>query len=229
MVHIVAKGNKPATVNKKLRYRRSAMNRAIKRGYAAQNPMDTELFKAVEQKPPRVLTRDEETAILDEAESLRGYRMRAFIYTALNTGGRRAEVLGLTWGRVQLAGDEPHVHFSRTKSHRDRIVPINPNLVAVLRRVQAQTMQAGGPFIGMDDNLGRGWGQIREAVNLVDVTIHDFRRTYITRLIRAGVPLPTVQELAGHADIKTTLKYYNWVSGADKREAVKLLQDHGAG
>ena len=43
------------------------------------------------------------------------------------------------------------------------------------------------------------------------VTIHDLRRTFITRLIRAGVPLPTVQKLAGHADIKTTLTHYNTI------------------
>ena len=68
------------------------------------------------------------------------------------------------------------------------------------------------------------WGRVVTEAVVQDITIHDLRRTYITRLIRAEVPLPTVQELAGHADIKTTLKYYNWVSSDDKRKAVKRLQ-----
>lgn len=52
------------------------------------------------------------------------------------------------------------------------------------------------------------------------IQMHDLRRTFVTRLIRANVPLPTVQKLAGHRDIKTTLKFYNWVSMDDRREAV---------
>ncbi len=42
---------------------------------------------------------------------------------------------------------------------------------------------------------------------------------------RAGVPLPTVQKLAGHSDIKTTLKYYNQVNDADLRAAVDKLRE----
>ena len=93
----------------------------------------------------------------------------------------------------------------------------------VLRRLQAQTLQAGGPFIGMGSNLGRQWGRIVRNARVKPISLHDLRRTYITRLIGAGVPLPTVQKLAGHANIQTTLKYYNWVSDGDLREAVAKL------
>lgn len=42
---------------------------------------------------------------------------------------------------------------------------------------------------------------------LKDITWHIFRYTYISRLVMAGVYLRTVQELAGHKDIKMTVRY----------------------
>ena len=223
------KGNAVSTVNKKLRYLRAAINRAIRRGYAVQNPMDTGLFEAEENKPPRIVTDDEETTLLQTAEDLYGSAMRGFVHTALNTGGRRSELTTLAWDHIRLDGDAPHVHFTRTKSHRDRIVPINPDTVDVLRRLHMQTLQPGGPFIGLQDNLGRRWGRVRRKAGLEDVTIHSLRKTFITRLIRAGAALPDVQKLAGHADIKTTLKYYYWASDGELRNTMKLLQKRVVG
>ena len=112
-------------------------------------------------------------------------------------------------------GTSPRVHFANTKSHRDRFCPLRPALMGILRRLQIRTLAAGGPFIGMGNNLGRSWGRIRKRAKVTDVSIDDLRRTFVTRLIRAGVSLPTVQKLAGHADIKTTLRYYHSTDDAD--------------
>ncbi len=43
------------------------------------------------------------------------------------------------------------------------------------------------------------------------ITFHALRHTYITRLIEAGENIRKVQELAGHADIETTLKIYTHI------------------
>ena len=95
------------------------------------------------------------------------------------------------------------------------------SVVTCWRRLQEWT-QAG---VWMHNNLERKWERIKKAGE-VDPTIqmHDLHRTFITRLIRANVWLPTVQKLAGHKDIKTTLKFYNWVSMDDRREAVEKLR-----
>ncbi len=75
----------------------------------------------------------------------------------------------------------------------------------------------------MADNLGREWGHVRKQAEVPDVFLHDCRRTSATRLIRAGTPLPTVQKIMGHADIKTTLEHYDWVSDDDLREALNKV------
>ena len=49
------------------------------------------------------------------------------------------------------------------------------------------------------------------------VTPHDLRRTYITQLLDQGIDLNTVRQMAGHADISTTVIY-------DKRDDKAMQQ-----
>ncbi len=51
---------------------------------------------------------------------------------------------------------------------------------------------------------------------------HDFRRTFISNLLEAGVDVLTVSRLAGHADPATTQKY-DLRPEVAKRQAVQLL------
>ena len=51
---------------------------------------------------------------------------------------------------------------------------------------------------------------------------HDLRHTFATRLVIAGVDLPTVMQLMGHASISTTMKYAH-PAPPHKREAVARL------
>ena len=92
-----------------------------------------------------------------------------------------------------------------------------------LRRLQVQTLKDGGPFVGLASRLSKEWAATLAKAEVEGLTVHDLRRTYVTRLIRAGVPLPTVRKLAGHSSIETTLRYYNWVSDDDLREGMAKL------
>ena len=56
-------------------------------------------------------------------------------------------------------------------------------------------------------NVWRDFQAIREKAGVPKCSFHDLRKSYCTNL--AGtVPLHVVQELAGHADIRTTRKHY---------------------
>lgn len=163
VVQLQADDLESATINFYLRYIRAGLNRAVKREYAAKNPFDTSLFLPEEEKPPRVISDDEAAAILKAAEDLYGLRWWAFIHVALNVGGRNySELIPLDWDHVILDGDEPHVHLTNTKAHYDRLIPIHAETVEVLRRLKAQTLKAGGPFIGMHNNLERKWERVKK-------------------------------------------------------------------
>lgn len=81
--------------------------------------------------------------------------------------------------------------------------------------------QSAAPFANLHDNLGRAWRRIVRKAGILDLSIHDLRRTYITRQIQDGVPLPTVQRPEGHADIKRALKFYDLVAEEDLRAALR--------
>jgi integrase len=58
--------------------------------------------------------------------------------------------------------------------------------------------------------------------DLPDVTFHDLRHTFASRLVMAGVDLPTVQALMGHKTIAMTMRYAH-LSPEHKRAAVAVL------
>jgi integrase len=49
---------------------------------------------------------------------------------------------------------------------------------------------------------------------------HSLRHTFGTECAARGVPLPTIKELMGHVDIKTTMRYVT-VSDAQKDAAIE--------
>ena len=53
---------------------------------------------------------------------------------------------------------------------------------------------------------------------------HDLRHTFATRIVEAGIDLPTVKELLGHANITTTMRYAH-PSPEHKKAAVQALLD----
>jgi integrase len=155
----------------------------------------------------RVLTLDQIDTLL---APLTGRTRMAYAIAAY-TGARSQEIGGLVRPDVDLAArtialaeDED----ARKTPAAQRIVPIVDELHAIL----AAELDVLGPTIGPvplfpgDTTPGRRADALRRAANdawsdafLPSVGMHDLRHTWISWLLAAGVPLPTVRDLAGHA------------------------------
>jgi len=59
---------------------------------------------------------------------------------------------------------------------------------------------------------------------LTDITIHSMRHDFCTQLVKKGTDIYTVQRLAGHADIRTTMRYVHALERKDF-EALENLHD----
>jgi site-specific recombinase XerD len=61
----------------------------------------------------------------------------------------------------------------------------------------------------------------------MDFTFHDLRHTFASRLVLAGVDLPTVKELLGHRDVSMAMRYMH-LSSDHKQTAVGTLEQFAA-
>jgi integrase/recombinase XerD len=62
-----------------------------------------------------------------------------------------------------------------------------------------------------------------DRLRLQDASTHSMRRTCLTNMSRAGVPLRTIQDISGHASL-SELQEYLAVDPADKHRAINLLR-----
>lgn len=73
-------------------------------------------------------------------------------------------------------------------------------------------------------NCGRCHGCKAKARECQQWTLHKFRRTYCTTLLRSGVDLRTVQAYMGHADIASTMRYLRPASNKEAQAKINAIR-----
>jgi integrase/recombinase XerD len=61
-----------------------------------------------------------------------------------------------------------------------------------------------------------------DLIGLVGVSTHSFRRTALTMMSSAGIPLRVIQEISGHNDLGTLQRYLE-VTPDQRRNAVAAI------
>lgn len=213
------RGCSTATINKRLRYLRGSMNKAVKRGYITRSPMDDWIWEREEEPIPRALTAGEKVKLLAACPS---EQWKAFVTVALHTGCRRGELLGLVWADIDC--DNSVMVVRHTKSKRDRVQPLNTVAVEALRGMLCLTLKDAGPFRSMNRNTTcQRFRDIVRAAGIPRCTLHDLRRSFATDLARLGINQLVAQKLCGHASASTTARYYQAIDDGMKMAAVSKL------
>lgn len=230
----------PSTVNRSVtQLLRRIMVRARK-AWKIPLPAEPEWGQHLLKEPVariREMTFDEEAAI--EGGERDDYRPARLFAQA--TGLRRREVVSLTWGqvdwgsgiiRVVQKGDQPHV------------LPITPEITGILWPLQGDHETAVFTYIAQRtrtcpksgrsfvkgkrypityEGFGTAFSRAMAKSNVTDFRIHDLRHTGATRTLRASKDLKAVQEMLGHTDIKTTMRYAHAMKD-DVAEAMNARQ-----
>jgi integrase len=177
--------------------------------------------------------------------------MRPVVTFAFVTGWRiNSEVLPLEWRQVDLKAGEVRLDPGTTKNLEGRVFYLTAELKKLLsdqrktaNRVQRQkkmivprvffhhgTTKAGEAL----DLAGHGisgsgfyhaWCRARTKAGCPASIPHDFRRTAIRNMVRAGVPERVAMKLSGHKT-RRVFDRYNIVSDGDLRDAARRLEDH---
>ena len=103
-------------------------------------------------------------------------------------------------------------------------------LTTTLKAVKMEASTEGSVFRtpqgGPCHNFRTACERAVQQAGLEDFTFHDLRHTFASRLVMAGVDLPTVKELLGHKSIAMTLRYTH-LSTDHKQRAVSVLEQFG--
>ena len=154
-------------------------------------------------------------------------RDRALFGICLFTGCRVSEALALQ--TTDIRGGALTFRKSTTKGKlKTRVVDIQPGLAALL--AEYQPVKPGALFPGMrgvSEHLTRfAADKILKAacssVGLFGVSTHSFRRTALTQMSSAGIPLRHIQEISGHNDLGTLQRYLE-VTPEQRRKAVAVI------
>lgn len=149
--------------------------------------------------------------------SFRTTRDLAIVGLMLLQGLRSAEVLALNPDDLLLSEGQLRV---RGKGNKLRFLPLAPETIQLLdhyMRLERPNPCSAALFVSLK---GPARGQRmtpaglrslfryhRRTTGIQLANPHRFRHTFATDMVRAGVSLPALMQLMGHADIETTLLY----------------------
>jgi integrase len=166
----------------------------------------------------------------------------------IEAGTRWGETRAITWADLDLARCRVTLRPATTKNKRGRVLPLKPSLVAELQGLLAVhhtvlghapvkmdpvfLTPRGKPWPTDTGNVRRLLGPILKAAGIEPVNghgevvnIHSLRHTAATRLARAGWPMAKLQKFMGHADPRTTQRYFDHLEVDDLEDALGMVPE----
>jgi integrase len=227
-----------------------SLSHAMKMGLLARNV-------AHALAPPRPKRPSVATVPAEDAASLllasRETRFHAVYCTALFTGMRLGELLGLRWCDVDLQTSTLSVAQALLKrrgvcqmvkpksAHSQRLIAMSHALATLLRQHRAQQevkrMLLGKSLEESDlvfahpdgtpldpGTVSKTFSKVLVKAGLPHLRFHDLRHTHATLMLRAGIHPKIVQERLGHGSIAVTLDTYSDVVGGLQEAAAHRFE-----
>lgn len=202
----------PATVNRELAILRRAFRLAVRSGALATMPYVGLLTE--DNARTGFFERAEFDAVLAHMPA----DLRPPLEFMYQTGWRKSEVLALTVAHVDLQAETVILSPGETKSGKGRTIVLTP-VLAKLLATQLESIvslkkrgticpwvfhRADGSQI---KSLRGAWDTAKVAAGYPDKILHDFRRTAVRNLDRAGVPRSTAMAMVGHETAAIYTRY----------------------
>ena len=226
-----------------------ALKQAVMDGLIPRNIADAVKAPQAHKKEVTPLTPAEVKVLLSAAS---GDRLETLYITAIHTGLRRSELLGLKWTDIDLDARTLSVQRSldrdgtfnppkRNKSRRT--VKLTAQAAEALKghraRQNEERLQLGslwedwglvfpnlsGKPMNADYLYHRGFKPLLERAELSGFTFHSLRHTCATLLLSKNVNPKIVSEMLGHATISQTMDTYSHVMPGMREVAATALEE----
>lgn len=162
------------------------------------------------KKLPNVLSKEEVKRIINSPRNLKHKTMLCMIYSC---GLRCGEVLALK--ATNIDSKRNIVLLQNAKGKKDRIVPLSPKILVLLREYYMAYQPKVYLFEGQQQGSSYDARSLQQVLKQAvvragidkPVTLHWLRHSYATHLLESGTDLRYIQELLGHNSSKTTEIY----------------------
>jgi integrase/recombinase XerD len=181
----------------------------------------------------KYLTPAERDAFLKAADEAGEREVRTFCATLAFTGCRISEALALTADRIDLKDGAIFIESAKKrKTGIYRPVPVPPTLLDTLNMVHniraAQKRRDRGKTLRLWNwSRTKGWYVVCAIMKAAKIagphaTPKGLRHGFGIKAVACGVPLNTLQQLFGHAQLSTTSIYAD-AMGPEKRQLVERM------
>ncbi len=210
-----------SSVNRELAVLKRIFNLGIKWSVVDNNPVTKVEFFPEPKNRVRFLKKDEMQRLLSNCHG----ELKHIVKTALMTGMRRGELLGLRW--VDIDFDNNIIILDRTKNGDIREIPLSRELRGIFLIKSKGKLKEDYVFSKSD---GSRYKDVRvafkTALKLSEISgfrFHDLRHTFASQMVMAGVDILTIKEILGHKEIGMTMRYAHLVP-KHKEEAIYKME-----
>ena len=221
-----------STVNIELRTMHAIFNLAVLWGFIQINPCKGVKKFQIDEREKLAFSDVEISMIIDHVKDI---KLKNIIIFALNTGCRLDEIIWLQWRDIDFDQDVVIIRnkeLFKTKTGKNRYIPMSDMLLEVLNKIKPPDMSEsldnfvfGKTRIYRYDKsyISKKFKKLLRQLHLPErFHFHCLRHTFITQLVKKGVNIFDIKQLAGHSCIETTELYMHTIT-EDLRKAVNLI------
>lgn len=189
-------------------------------GILHSNPAD-DLTTVARQKSTREIFTEEDIQKI-KTSSLPAAQLALIM---ISSGCRPGELF-----TVPLAncGKDHMIWGSKTEAGKNRVIPIGSDGVEAYQTLTILSTVKGGTLLvdgyegsrNTENFRRRDWAQLMREIGREGMTPYSCRHTFITRAIRGGIDLISLEAIVGHVDKETT-KLYTHLRASDLVTAVR--------
>jgi integrase len=210
-VHRAISKRAPYRANRVVALLSRMFSMAIRWGWRADNPAKG-IEKNQEHKRRRYLSADELVRLTTALAGAKDQQSADIVRLLLLTGARRGEVLAARWSDIDLVAGVWSKPAASTKQKTEHHLPLSEAARQLLSGLRDRAPADAEWLFPARDGSHRkdvkdSWASLCRTANITGARLHDVRHTYASVLASAGLSLPVIGALLGHATPTTTARY----------------------
>jgi integrase len=222
-------GKAPATVNRSTQLLAQAYTLATERRRISSAPHIRHLSESGNARQGFFADYEFRAVVENLPEYLKDFARFGYL-----TGWRRGEIASLEWRDVD--GDVIRLRGENAKNGESRSITLDGELAEVMEQRKAARQVKTDSGVMLADlvfhnggnaivDFRKAWATACKMAGCAGKLFHDFRRTAVRNMVRAGVPERVAMTISGHKT-RSIFDRYNIVSERDLRDAMQKTQDY---